>query len=260
VKKKTKKKKKKKKREPWGSVRLPAFIHIKKTAKAMGIAKYDDTGLRKLIHDLAARPIESFPPHERGLHPQYVKFTNLTLRSQKGFMTQLRAHWSKVVPLRLTPEPPPNAVSAKPPTPPLPPNAVSAVKTLVERFADDWETVYVERAPLQSHGVLYGDTEESPGIQVYTDKVCISIRYTVPEDQDKIIDAIQRSIQGSKDPFSALIAGAKHCRTESGLWVDLLVHYDCPIVDLYKHVLKCELVKETHAKPAADFGVTSEQR
>jgi len=257
-----KKKVKKSKRQAWGAARIPLFEHIKLVAGSLGITKFNDEAIRKLIWEQARRDLASFHPKEQKLHSEYVRFGTLSPRAQKAFMTQFKGFWTvkKVIikVAKVPPPPPPNAVSAKTPPPP-PPNAVSARKTLVEQFAEDWDTVYEEDAPLQPLGTIYGDAEDPGGVRAHDNKVCISVKFRFPADQDEIIEAITGSIRAS-DPFSAEIMEARHFRTHAGFWVDLLIHYSCPVVDLYKHIKKCELVQEIHAKPAADFGVDCDAR
>lgn len=265
---KKKKKKKRKKHRQWGTGRHPVFEHIKKTCFALGVYEFHKGTAKAVISSQLDRGKKSMLPEEQHLYPAYKRFTELTDAGKNAFLVQLDKYWNnhkkiKKVKLPQPPPPPPNAVDAVEPPPP-PPNAVSAQRTMGEQFEEDWHRYYEEGLPLEElegvpPGTTYGEVKTASLVPSHPNKVAVSIRYRKPQDQDEIIEAIQNSFQAT-EPFCAALIEAKHFRTPLGLWVDLLIHYSCSVVDLYKCIMKCDLVLEVNGKPAEEFGVAKDAR
>lgn len=276
--------KEKRKRRPWGEKRIPFLQHVAAQCRALGIRKFNRERCLEVIKSQALREPESFLAEERHFHKDYLHTISLTPRGLKMILTQLGKVWGvkpKVVrkrkvppkppaPKKTPPPPPSNARSPK--APPPPPNAVSPRKApppsppppMGEQLEEIWEDVFGETIPPlpegmgQSVGTTYG-AEKGRKFKAHghDKKVCISIKFSLPEHQALIVAAVQK-VFDDLEPFGAVLMNTKHSRRSDGLWADLLIHYSIGVVDLYKVVLSCDLVLDAEASSAARFGETAQ--
>lgn len=282
--------KEKKTRKPWGEGRLPLLHHLASVCRALGHEKFDREKVWAVLLEQVQRDPTTFAKEHRKFHKQYVKVLSMKAAGQKAVLTQMETVWgvkplvrkrraSIVLPQSLPPlpapqkpslppPPPPNAVSARPAVapPPPPPNAVEvkAPPLIGDELADTWNDVFEGVLPPipegmgQSVGTLYGaDKGKKAEAPAHERRVCISIKFKAPEDQAKVIKAVQGGLD-AMEPFGACLMNSKHSRRPDGFWVDLLIHYSVEVVDLYKSVLSCDLVLDAEASPADAFGKTAQ--
>lgn len=241
-------------RNRFGTARVPLILHLIEVLEALGHKKWDRDVVWSVVLMQAARDPGSFPWGTRALSTRYRRIAKMKQKSKHAFLYQVKGIWKGHRKNRITMQTP----TPPPPPPPMRPTAVSA-EPRHGRWPKPPVTIRGEKLQataekvLESKGKIPRAKKVVSVLSGFKHRATISLLTFRPEDAEEIESAVKEAIR-SAAPFKAAIVRSCVVDQLDGHWLDLLIDFNLGLVDLYKLVLTCELIKDVEAKPPSDYG------